>query len=438
MRLFVLILIFSNSLFSMTLLEYVKSALRFSEGAKTLQENLILKRVGVDKVEHRYEFTLKPSISSSANKDSQNVNFALSGIKRDRFGGDLKSSIEYERSLSDSEDDVVGSLSYTFPLFRRFGKKYNSLDEIDSKESFELFKFGLKDKKASIIIKATKLYFDYILTKKKQEIFRKSLQSYENSFRASKAKQKAGIVSKIDVYRAKLALLKEKRSYKKEKKDLIKKRNTLFRFIDMKDNGDAFSLLLPKIDVALKDVSLEKILENSLKFKELKFKEERIKRELFKAKREYLPDLKLTLNVDTNGRYGATLSSSYDMDRFNTDKKMQKILIELNRVKRELMLLKDEIRDKKEELLENLKNLKYELKIRELEIESSFKSLEVAKIRFERGVANNEDLLNAQKSYTGAKVELFRAKMQIFLSYLEVLKFYGELDEKSFLRLVKR
>ena len=437
MRLSILIIIFLNSLFSMTLLECTKSALRFSGSAKTLQEDLILKKVAVDEIKHRYEFALKPSISSSVDEDNQNMNLALSGVKRDRFGGDLKGSIDYKRSLS-SSDDVVGSLSYTFPLFRKFGKKYNSLDEINTKESFELFKFGLKDKQASIIIKATQLYFDYILSEKKQEIFKKSLQGYENSFNASKAKQKAGIVSKMDVYRAKLALLKEKRSYKKEKKDLIKKRNALFRFINTKDNKDKFSLLLPSVDVKLVDVSLDEILKNSLKFKELKIKEERIKRELFKAKREYFPDLKLTLKVDTNGGCGVILSSSYDIDRFSTDKKIQKNMIELNRVKRELMLLKDEIRDEKEELLENFKNLKYELKIRELEKESSFKSLEVAKIRFERGVANNEDLLNAQKSYTQAKVELFRVKMQIFLSYLDVLKFYGKLDEKSFSRLVRK
>jgi len=437
MRYIFTILFFTSTLFSLSLQQYIHQSIYNSNDAKNLIDTNALNNFDLNSAKHRFDFSYSPKSSISSSNDTDNISIGLQGDKENIYGGKVYGDIVYSNSKYDSgdtTDDTVTTIGYKQSLIRKFGEKYNTLELFKALKNNELLEYYNKEVKADIIIKAVELYYTALLNNIQKDIYKSSLKRAEKNYEASQAKQKAGIVSKVDVYRAKLSYLDDKNSLEDKKQTYQESLENLYFYINQ-DIQYAKNLdkTISKVILPLPKYDFIDSLDTTLSWQEMLTKESIIERELFNAKRDFNPDIELDMNYkrseDTNeDSWNIALSSNYSFDHFNENIKYQKLIIEKRKLLREKESLKISIANNYRKLKYQYDTTKKNLKIYMMKEDIAKESLEIAKIRFERGLSDNMDILDAQNSYTNAQINLINARVQEQILFLKLLKKMNILD----------
>jgi outer membrane protein TolC len=252
-------------------------------------------------------------------------------------------------------------------------------------------------------------------------------------FKATEAKMKVDLATQLDVSRAEIQLSSQQRSLNQALQDLGSKEGNLKILLGL-GSDEKVELTDPIIyqpSEAIQDGDLPKFIEIAMRSRpDLRAEQVRVDdadRRLRIARRDYLPDVNFNvsksvsnlgglddLSEGNKSTWATSLTLRYPLpftpQRVNVDQKT----VALQRGKRLLVERREGIiRDLKTDL-NNVVRGQEQIEIVKREIESAEKKLKIANFRFDRGLASNFDIVDAENNLIQAKQNL----TQTIVNYL--------------------
>lgn len=451
MKIVLVISILILNLNAITINEYVNLALKQSNKAQDLNDNLINAKLNLESAKHKFDFTSSPITSVNFNSNSDTQSIGVEGTQKNIYGGDSYGVISTARNNYSNGTDTYSndiSIGYRQSLFGKFGEEYNTYDLIYAKEYLNLTKLKNRDDRALLIFDAIRRYYLVLLAKSRVKIQEEALKRAKEYYNASIAKQLVGLVSKVDVHRAKLSILNTKQALynaENEFKNAIGEASYLVNF--NYDKEIIFESEIEKLNYDLNIKVDDKLLIQRVDWQDILVREELLNIELSNAKKDFLPDVNLDLKYSKLGEdrnFNANLNqedwqvgifSNYSFDKFNEKTKITRLNLLKNRLKRDKESLKRLIFKEIREERNTLSNYEDSLNIQKLKELEAGQSLEVAKIRYERGLSSNLDIMDAESELSNSQVNFIIQLVNYNLALLNIAKSLNILDENFIKRV---
>lgn len=441
-------------LHAISLSEYTSIVLRDSNEVLNLVDSEVYARFNVESVLNRYDLKASPDSTLFMGDESHRVQLGLQGSKKNLYGGEVYTNVYGSSRQYTGQETEYGSevrVGYRQSLWQKFGKDYNTLALFTAKERLDIQKILNDEQRQSIIIEAVRSYYAVQLNKKKISIQEKSLQRSKVYYEAAEAKQQSGLVSKIDVYRAKISYLDQKRSlstFIKQYEDALEA--AVFLIDQDKEHYDiAFDDEIEEFSYTMGAVDEEAVLASNAFWLDLESREDIMAKRFVNTKKELYPDLVLDASyrrfshddkaIDAlhwnESDWGITLRADYQFDKFAQEQQLRILQIEKGRLRRDKRQLKHAIFKEIREVESSYRTLKDALEIESMKSQQAKESLEVAKIRYERGLSENLDLIDAENAYLNAQISYYSTLVSVNLAILRYLDGINLLDVETVMEL---
>ncbi|MCI2285039.1 TolC family protein [Colwellia sp. MSW7] len=271
-----------------------------------------------------------------------------------------------------------------------------------------------------------------------------SVKRSQLNLEVAESRYSLGLVAKTDIYRAKLSLISAKSRAQNDNKNV----KSLLRNLSDLGGGNVsftkdqisnsidqlfYSLPLDYVAVAMGNRGDVRALALDLKLANLS---------LYKAEKQLLPDIKFTAEVnkylngfendtgsfqdDVNWNVGVSYQTGFNLDNEKNNYLKQKIAYRAllrqqkstrRRVKDEIMNLADTIRLIQEQQL-----------LSEERLTQATNAVDLAQLRYERGLSNNLDLMDAEDELQQVEVELIRQQANLTKNMINFAQAMGILS----------
>ncbi len=427
----------------------IMMALRNNTDIRNYYDSYESSQLSLGLEESEFTVTVTPNISYSAEDGTQTVQ---------TYGVDLERKIPFGTTFGASvqtnvykDDDTGGSyssmatVSVTQPLLKGAGTLYNTASLLSATESNIQQARSLELAKQSLVIDCVSSYCSIIEYQQMRQSYEKSYERAKELLTQAKVKLEIGTVSKMDVYRAELAMLEAKNS-------LITYEETISNAVDdfklllgmpldseLVLNEKVFNYDENIIDL---DDALETAINNRLELKTYKENIAAYERNVLIAKSNLAPPLDLTLSANFLGTgdvfsestnlndegWSVAISSSFDIERKSERVGYLNSIITLNRQRRELNQYMDEIRlevkSNHRNVLQNYKKINLQKK----SVQASEKQLEFTLLRYSSGDIDNLGVIEAEENVTQARIQYYSAITNYIVSRYRLKKSIGTLD----------
>ncbi|MFV1950542.1 MAG: TolC family protein [Nitrospinota bacterium] len=330
------------------------------------------------------------------------------------------------------------------PLLRGFGLLATSAGIMDAERRILKRKNLIGIAREQLILNVILNYYRIVRKKKIIDVHQKSLLRAKKLLEAGRAKLEAGMVSRMDLFRAEIRLsetgmaLADSKDASEDSKDSLK----ILLGLPMDTRIEVDS----KIDYKPVDADLSKYVDLALKNRpEIREAEAEIndaKRRVKIARWNLLPSVDLSLNysrygtgnnfedsIDLNDeRYGIGLISSLTLDRASEKASHQRALIDLRKRERDHRLIKENIIREVRHSIRNLSRNVENIEIQKRNVEQAEKILELAMIRYRKGLSDNLSVIEAEENLIKTKSNYITAMTDYIVSRAGLKKVAGILE----------
>jgi len=382
------------------------------------------------------------SDAGSASEAESNVNVTGSVEKKFAFGP--KGSMGPRVTKTDSGEYTTGiGVSLNIPLFKGFGREYN-LNRVDtSNHSLRNSRRSHYLKRNRTVVDTVSAVYDIVKQEYLERLYRTQVEMYQGHEKTAMIKEKAGLATSIDVYRAKISIKDAEDNLSRTQKSLA-------------DARDRFKLILAiplTMDIKVtapieydpvtlnREQALEIAFANRVELKQARDSMDEAIRKSNIAKHNLWPDFNLIMDYERAGT-AENFSQSTDFDE-NTwsvsltggsswPKTAEKAafrqsLISIKTERLRLELKHDEIQREVRGQLEVLKKAENSIKIRKEQIKTAEGKLALAKIKFRHAMADNFDVIESESELENAKVNLLSAKTEYIVGIYKMRSVLGTL-----------
>lgn len=275
----------------------------------------------------------------------------------------------------------------------------------------------------------------------------------KHNYLSAQAKANSGMISKVDVYRAKINYLNQVKLLSDTDNSLLTAYENALFFInlDAESFSDSFTSLIKPLDISTIGLDREKVLNENPKWQQMLHNENILRRSIFTSKRNLAPDFILDGNVrkytyqkpsnemlDWNKEeWSVTLNVNYEFDRLPQEQELQKNRLQLQKLLRDKNTLKRSILKDLRIVSHQYERFKVTIEIENQKVQQSQEALEVAKLRFERGISGNLDLIDAENAYLQAQISYLNNIVEYNIATLQLLRSYRILTMELLDKILK-
>ena len=350
-------------------------------------------------------------------------------------------SQEFEGTKDYTSDSLV---KLTYPLLKDRGSFYATYNLVNASRQLESVMRGYEALRQQLTLDVITGYYRTIESLLLKEVYKKSLERAEALLDASNAKLKAGLVTKIDAYRAEIQVLQAKNSLISFEDSIDSSKNNLKNLLGLPLNYD-FSLET-NIEYSPQDFDEEKLIEKAyVSRSEIKDAEARIEdgvRALKLANNNIWPRLDWWVGYGAHG-HGASVGKSYayNSPEFRTGFTLTSSLTPWSDVaavkkaerdiedrKTALQTAKNNIALEMKQNLSAMKQYRAKIELSKINLELTQKQFEFASLRFTKGFANNFDVKEAEEKIIDANVQYISALLNAILTDARIKKSSGGLN----------
>jgi outer membrane protein TolC len=352
-----------------------------------------------------------------------------------------------EDSQSPAARTAAATLLVRQPLLRGAGPNATYFDLTNSRRAKEAQERGYELGRQRLAIQATSAFYNVIAQRQLLTVSRQSLKRSQSLLKASEARLKVGLASKLDVFRAELQAAQTEDS-------LVRSEAALESALEQLRS----LLALPPADpvepppVSLRetvtvepeplDALVRRALENRLELLEARDQVADARRSLSLARQNLLPQLDATLAVtrlgggpsfrdawnlaDIRTTFGVT--TSYPLER--SADRANRALAELDLASRQRALhqreldVEAEVRSAVRELL----RIRKSVELQQQAVAVAAQQRRLATLRYERGLASNFDVVDAEGSLVLARSALVGLLASYKVAEVELKRATGTLD----------
>lgn len=441
-----------GELFSLTLEEAINLTLQRNRSLLNSVDNITSSHYSLISAESDYDLKIEPVGSAniyggSSEEDSNSVNLALGFSKKFITGTRVEIIPSINRNYEDDENYETGIGAYlTQPLLKGLSLEYN-LSGIKSAEYGERTSMrSLYLSQVSMMIRTVQNVYDIVRLKEVLGLNEQSGRRLQGYAEAARVKEKIGLASPIDVYRAELSLnqaidrLNITRESYQDALDNLK----LLMAMPVETGLEVTAPMGYKLIELGSGKAIEIALNNRLEINQAEDNVSEVKRLSRVAKHNILPELNLELNYRRYGedenfnksmnfdeeRWGVGFAASGDVWRTAEKAQYQQSLLSVREVQRNLAQTLDEIQREVQMELRNLQKYAKSIEIQKKQIHDAEGKLELSKVKFSHAMADNFDLIESENELLEAQSRLLGAVTNYIVGTYRLKAILGTLLEK--------
>jgi outer membrane protein TolC len=338
-------------------------------------------------------------------------------------------------------------LVLTQPLLRGFGPNATFYDLRVSRRSREGQERQYELGRQRLAVDVTRSYYQVIQQRQLLAVARQSLDRSESLRRASTARLEVGLVSKLDVYRAELQASQAQESMLRAEASLdseLERFRTLLGLSPsdpLQPEALALPQEIPADDIEPVEILTQRALENRLDLLETRDEVGDARRTASLARQNLLPQLDLNVGVTQFGngttygnafhtadrRVNLYFTTSYPLER--SSEAASKAVAQLDVSSRERTLrqrqldLETEVRS----AVRELQRIRKSIELQKKGVEVAEQQRRLATLRYQRGLASNFDVVDAEGSLVVARSALVGLLTSYQVARVDLMRVTGTL-----------
>jgi outer membrane protein TolC len=371
-------------------------------------------------------------------------------------------SISAGAAMRSAPDDAVAlprtsnaRVVLTQPLLRGFGPNAAHYELRNSQRGRESQERSFELTRQRIAIKATSDFYQVILQRQLLAVARQSLKRSESLLQASEARLQVGLVSKLDVFRAELQASQAQEAMVRAETSLQTALETFRSTLGLSatEPVEPEEVELPEIADTAPLEPIEVLVARGqaarIDLAESRELVDDARRTASLARQNLLPQLDLNFSMTQLGlgtsfgsawksadrQFNLFLSSSYPLER--SAQSANRAEAELNLAGRQRTLRQDQLQIELEvrSAARELERLAKSIELQRKAVDIAEQQRQLATLRYQRGLASNFDVVDAEGSLVVARSALVGLLTSHRLARYELLRATGSLDvEHEFLR----
>ena len=433
----------------LTLEEAINVTLQRNRGIEDSIDNVTSSRYTLIAADADYEVKIAPAGSAAIEGGSgietdDGESFGIQFSKKFATGTSIYITPKVIRTEEAYETGVTSYLVQ--PLLRGLSVEYN-LSGIRAAEFGERTSLrSLYLTQVSTMVTTVQNIYNLIRDREILRLNEESARRLEGHKEAAQVKEKIGIASPIDVYRAEIELnqalenLTVAREAYGDSIDSLK----LLLALPMETNLEITAPWDYKLLELDEKQAIEVALNNRVEIIQAEDDVSEAERSSRVAKQNTLPELNLELSYRRYGedekfyrsadfdkdKWGVGLSAEGDIWRTAEKAQYQQSLLTVKGTRRRMVNLRDEIQSEVKQELRTLMKSAKSIEIQKDQIHQAEGKLELARIKFSHGLANNFDLIEAERELLQAQSRLLGAVTNYIVSSYRLKAALGTLLEK--------
>lgn len=434
-----------------TLLQAIDLALNGSDKAYDLKDNLALSQMDVAVAAHYFDTKLVPLTSIGLTQGTGSQQLGMELRKNTQTGTSVSYGIVGNRIDDNTGYAVENStnarayVKVSQGLLRRWGERYNLTELTNAQLRAKGEAIWVERERQSLIFSMVQKYYDLVLNSELLTQTENSLMRSREHLQSALSRQAVGLVSKVDVYRAELAVLDAEITLENQVRAHQRAEDSYKELIRF-DTDDHVAVVreIEKMVPVIPDGWDQAVWKTRLDWQAYRVKMKVNGHDLYKAEQDLNPDIGLSGTLEQKGEgdsaeealkldetnWSLQLELFSSLDTFNEKTVLRRIQMEKGKLRREEEALKRRIsRESRDAFLDLLsaekKNILSSKRLKQAEM-----ALDLAKIRYEKGLSNNLDLLDAEAAYSEAELDISRSITSYNLAAVTFSYNLGVLDRE--------
>lgn len=412
------------------LVSFVEIAMRQSDVAYDIHDTLQLSKMDIDGARHKFDTRIVPLTSIGFTQGTGSQQLGLEFQKDLETGASVSYGLVGDRVDEDSNYVVENShtakayVRVSQGLFRRWGSEYNRTD-LDVAEFRDIQRaIDAERSMRSLILSTSRKYYALILEDQLYAKAEKALARSREHLESAISRQSVGLVSKVDVYRAELALLNAENSLQTQKRQMERAVEDFREQLRLAESDPlAWHKEIRKLTPVLPEAFEDVIYDNRMDWQSYLMRTQIAKREQYRVERNLLPDVGLSFTVEQSGEgdniedavkldetnWSLQLEMMSSLDTFSEESAMTRKKMELSKIRREGDVLRRKISREVRDGLADLQMVERQHQVSLRQLEQAGMALELAQLRYEKGLSNNLDVIDAESAYSDAEIAISRS-----------------------------
>ena len=392
------------------------------------------------------EFELKfiPNSNAYASDTDKGIGAGMTLEKKSEYG--LKASIA--PFVGRTEDGYTGRVD-TFldvPLLKGFGKDVNLNGVRSSEYGVRTAERTLYRTRVSIVLETVSSVYNVIKEKESVRLYHNQIKRLQGDVRSAKVKERVGMASPIDIYRAEIRLKDAQDGLNLSQESLRNKHDDLklILALPMEQNIRVSAPLIPEtIDIQEKN-AVRTALANRVELAQARDALRESERQSKIAEHNLLPKLNLVAGYKrynlgddfgdawrfNEDSWSINLVADTDWSRTAEKGAYKQSLMNIETTRLSMLTQRDEIVREVRRELDALKDAKKRIKLRKEQIRQAEGKLELARIKFNHGMASNFDVIESETELQRARLDLVTVQTDYIIGTYRFRSALGTLIEK--------
>jgi outer membrane protein TolC len=436
----------------LTLSDAVRLALEQNDRLVNLRDSVEQAELSVRLARSTFRPRVVPNVLGSFGQtDVSNQTYRVDVSQRFTTGTELRASVgtTSDRNQLGSFYSTDTTVGISQPLLRGFGRSV-ARRGLNSAEA-RLADIGRERLLAEqqVCLDVASAYYRIVTQRLMVGVAEKTVGRSRALLEASQAKLEVGKVSQLDVFRAR-QLVAQAEGQWLDAQGAVEDAMDQLRFLMGRGPDFAYTVgdHIPPVaetEAVSLEAALATALERRLELLSVRQALTEAQRTVAYSRNQLLPQLDLNLAL-TRRDVAPSFSSSFKFDKFDfatffavsmpVDRTPQTVeyhnaLIERDRRRREIETLKMRIVESVRRAVRQQQRLDRTLEVAEAAVEFAEKEAEVASLRYQRGLSNNLDVVNAEEALLLARGRRFALLAEIAVARLSLRIAMGTLDPRQ-------
>jgi outer membrane protein TolC len=441
--------------------EAIREALQQGPGLRAADEALAVAEIRERLAESAFDVKISPSVNAATDAAGlERQDFGIAVTKQLQTGGEAKLSVDsFRYGSAGAVRDFGYSFLLTQPLLRGFGPSATS-ELVGARRAEAGAARARQDASQQLILTVAQAYFSVARLQRLVHAGEMALERAVKLRRASEARMKVGLATQLDVLRADLLVVESEASLGDQREMLAVSLDQLNILMGRPLNSP--------VDVAIDDglelteeagfptatgqkyhtLLLERALTNRHDIQEARDRITDAERMLRIARWNLLPQVDLNLAYAQRGLplHSASLatsttqgwrigvSTSYSLDRSDQTAGASLATVTVEGARRRLLELEQRVESEVRSAVRAQERASATAAIQKKAVEVAERQLRLAELRYQRGLAGNFDVVDAESSLFRAHSALLSAQADRALTQLVLERTLGTLSAERFLQ----
>lgn len=442
---------YSENCIFLTLESGLSRALNYNRQLKNVADNTLRSQFTVDAAENLFELQMVPHTKSGyvgGGRDGTGLSVG-GGVDFNRkftTGNKLTFSPSILRTPDRYHTDIKAI--FTQPLLRGFGSFYQMAILRTAQYGSRSACRNLYLSQIQLIIRTISSLYEVVKTQQTLEHYQESFNRVEHFSQAAKWKEKIGLADSLDVYRAQIEL-EQSEDNMNNAEDRLGQAQDILRDILAFPLDLCIKLDLPMVytknEMSL-DEAIELGLSNRIEIAQALDNWQENWQLSRVAEQNLYPELNLVLNYSNCGRdeiftrscsgrrrestWGIGFTTSTDFNMTSEKIAYDQSILAMTSSQRNIEQTKTNVILDVRKAFRNLEKAYNKIEIQEKQIHTAQGGMKLAELKFERGLANNFDLIQAEKSLVSAQNNYLSAVIEHIIGEYQFLSAIGLLCDK--------